>query len=400
MCIDTLVKPAMDSTCMISFNIQTPSCLQSGACSQVNIVRGNGNMDALGVNPDLILSGTTNSLVLLNSDTVCWHGIKIENQSNTQPALTQADNVFLALIDSSPNYLYDWHFVKSGQVIYPDGNIFGLTSALATGTSITGDLCARVQACPADTLPYEVRLHYGWNCGGYPTSPYDSTKICEFSTMQLTYKKAMTGFNTPGKTYETPYTLCDTVTVSAQFSSTELGYVYPDSVMLQNTDPALQIVSVNLVTDSATAQLAPATQPMVWLIGSAVMSAAGFPQGGIYNGQTVTVQVTFVPTCTFAGDTTLPDIVIFAHDFCNELVSANANKTMMSNTFRMSSVQSACADCWQITKTADRDTAAAVTDLVTYTITVCNNSANTQTGCWPMRCQAVLLLQVQHCRAV
>src|SRR5690606_6187124 len=84
MCIDTLVKPAMDSTCMISFNIQTPSCLQSGACSQVNIVRGNGNMDALGVNPDLILSGTTNSLVLLNSDTVCWHGIKIENQSNTQ----------------------------------------------------------------------------------------------------------------------------------------------------------------------------------------------------------------------------------------------------------------------------------------------------------------------------
>ncbi|KXK46386.1 MAG: hypothetical protein UZ10_BCD003001284, partial [Bacteroidetes bacterium OLB10] len=218
-----------------------------------------------------------------------------------------------------------------------------------------------------------------WNCGSYPESPYDSTKICEFSTMQLTYKKAMTGFNTPGKTYETPYTLCDTVTVSAQFSSTELGYVYPDSVMLQNTDPALQIVSVNLITDSATAQLAPATQPMVWLIGSAVMSAAGFPQGGIYNGQTVTVQVTFVPTCTFAGDTTLPDIVIFAHDFCNEIISANAHK-MMNSTFRMSSVQSACTDCWQITKTADRDTAAAVTDLVTYTITVCNNSANTQTG--------------------
>ena len=153
--------------------------------------------------------------------------------------------------------------------------------------------------------------------------------------------------------------------------------------MLQNTDPALQIVSVNLITDSATAQLAPATQPMVWLIGSAVMSAAGFPQGGIYNGQTVTVQVTFVPTCTFAGDTTLPDIVIFAHDFCNEIMSANAHK-MMNSTFRMSSVQSACTDCWQITKTADRDTAAAVTDLVTYTITVCNNSANRFTPDVPM----------------
>ncbi len=379
MCIDTLVKPAMDSTCMISFNIQTPSCLQSGACSQVNIVRGNGNMDALGVNPDLTLSGITNSFALLNSDTICWRGIKIENQNTTQPALTQADNVYLALIDSGAPYLAHWHFKQGTQVNYPNGNVIGLTPALAKGASISGDLCARIISCPNDTLQRDVKLHYGWNCGSYPESPYDSTKICEFSTMQLTYKKAMTGFNTPGKTYETPYTLCDTVTVSAQFSSTELGYVYPDSVMLQNTDPALQIVSVNLITDSATAQLAPATQPMVWLIGSAVMSAAGFPQGGIYNGQTVTVQVTFVPTCTFAGDTTLPDIVIFAHDFCNEIMSANAHK-MMNSTFRMSSVQSACTDCWQITKTADRDTAAAVTDLVTYTITVCNNSANTQTG--------------------
>ena len=35
---------------------------------------------------------------------------------------------------------------------------------------------------------------------------------------------------------------------------------------------------------------------------------------------------------------------------------------------------------WNITKTAGTDTAAAFTDTVTYTITVCNNSVNTQTG--------------------
>ncbi|MCW5918841.1 MAG: hypothetical protein KIS71_03585 [Bacteroidetes bacterium] len=40
----------------------------------------------------------------------------------------------------------------------------------------------------------------------------------------------------------------------------------------------------------------------------------------------------------------------------------------------------ACTDCWSITKTAGTDTAAAFTDTVTYTITVCNNSVNTQTG--------------------
>ncbi len=35
---------------------------------------------------------------------------------------------------------------------------------------------------------------------------------------------------------------------------------------------------------------------------------------------------------------------------------------------------------WNITKTTNTDTAAAFTDTVTYTITVCNNSVNTQTG--------------------
>jgi uncharacterized repeat protein (TIGR01451 family) len=378
MCIDTLVKPAMDSTCVISFNIQVPSCLESGVCSQVNINKGNGQMNALGVNPDLIWSGITNSNALLNSDTVCWRGIKIENQNTTQAALTQADNVYLALIDSGAPYLSDWHFIRGAQVNYPNGNVIGVTAALPKGATVTGDLCARVAGCPNDTVQRTIRLHYGWNCNGYPSSPYDSTKICEYSTMQLTYKRALTGITTPGKTYETPYTLCDTVTVSAEFYSTELGYVYPDSVVLQNLDPGLQILSVSIIGTGAAVPLTPIVQPQVWLIGTGAMMAAGFLNGGINNGATFTLKIEFIPSCTFAGDTTLPDIVIFAHDFCNEIMSANANKTMNS-TFRMSSVQSACNDCWSITKTASADTIAAG-NTVTYTITVCNNSANTQTG--------------------
>ncbi len=224
-----------------------------------------------------------------------------------------------------------------------------------------------------------IDAYNGWNCGGYPTSPYDSTQICEYASLNLSFVKAGYSLQSPGKWYETPYTLCDTVTLSAEFKSTELGYVYPDSVELQNLDPGLQILSVSITGTGAAVPLLPTSQPQVWLIGPSAMSAAGFSGGGFNNGAAFTLRVEFIPSCTFAGDTTLPDIVIFAHNFCNDSVSANANKTMMS-TFRMSSVQSNCTDCWSITKTADADTAAAVTDTVTYTITVCNNSANAQTG--------------------
>ncbi len=228
-------------------------------------------------------------------------------------------------------------------------------------------------------MPYEVMLHYGWNCGSYPASPYDSAMVCEFSALHLSFKKAETSFYTSGKWYETPYTLCDTVTLSAEFSSTELGYVYPDTVVLQNLDPGLQILGVSITGTGAAVPLTPIVQPQVWLIGAGTMMAAGFPGGGFNNGETFTLKIEFIPSCTFAGDTTLPDIVIFANNFCNDLLSANENKTMNS-TFRMSTVQSNCTDCWSITKTADADTATAVADTVTYTITVCNNSANAQTG--------------------
>ncbi|OQB59339.1 MAG: hypothetical protein BWX95_02668 [Bacteroidetes bacterium ADurb.Bin141] len=224
-----------------------------------------------------------------------------------------------------------------------------------------------------------IDAYNGWNCGGYPTSPYDSTQICEYASLNLSFVKAGYSLQSPGKWYETPYTLCDTVTLSAEFKSTELGYVYPDSVELQNLDPGLQILSVSITGTGAAVPLMPTSQPQVWLIGPSAMSAAGFSGGGFNNGAVFTLRVEFIPSCTFAGDTTLPDIVIFAHNFCNDSVSTNANKTMMS-TFRMSSVQSNCTDCWSITKTADADTATAVTDTVTYTITVCNNSANAQTG--------------------
>ncbi|HNC34418.1 MAG TPA: hypothetical protein PLZ26_09905, partial [Bacteroidia bacterium] len=93
-CIDTLVPPYKDTTCVVGFNILQPSCLQGGTCNQADLLQPNHQMNALGINPDLMQTGISNTFTLLNSDTVCWRNIKIENISSSQPAITQADHVF------------------------------------------------------------------------------------------------------------------------------------------------------------------------------------------------------------------------------------------------------------------------------------------------------------------
>ena len=378
-CIDTLVPPYKDTTCVLGFNMLQPSCLQGGTCNQADLLQPNHQMNALGINPDLLQTGISNTFTLLNSDTVCWRNIKIENISSSQPAITQADHVFLALVDSSMPYLADWHYKKGTQTIFPQGNVFALTPALALGTAVTGDLCARVVSCPADTLSHQVQVHFGWNCTGYPQSPYDSTAVCEYGVLNLSYKKATTQFYSSGKSFETPYTLCDTTTVSATFYSTQLGYVYPDSLLLQNLNPSLMVAGVTISANGNTAQLLPTLQPWLWLFAADSMAKIGFNEGGFNNGSQFILQVDLVAGCSFSGDTTLPDFNIYAHDYCGNAVDANADYRL-SPVFLMSTVQSQCPDCWSITKTTGTDTAAAFTDTVTYTITVCNNSVNTQTG--------------------
>ncbi|HNF41832.1 MAG TPA: hypothetical protein PLS40_12715, partial [Bacteroidia bacterium] len=283
-CIDTLVPPYKDTTCVVGFNILQPSCLQGGTCNQADLLQPNHQMNALGINPDLMQTGISNTFTLLNSDTVCWRNIKIENISSSQPAITQADHVFLALVDSSMPYLSDWHYKNGTQTIFPQGNVIALTPALALGTSITGDLCARVASCPADTLSHQVQVHFGWNCTGYPQSPYDSTSVCEYGVLNLSYKKATTQFYSSGKSFETPYTLCDTTTVSATFYSTQLGYVYPDSLLLQNLNPSLMVAGVSISANGNTAQLLPTLQPWLWLFAADSMAKIGFNEGGFNNG--------------------------------------------------------------------------------------------------------------------
>ncbi len=381
LCIDSMTPVPIDTTCIIGYNIQAPSCLGSGQCSiGSTIYDGNHQPNAsIGVNPDLVLDNINNSFALLNSDTICWTGITIQNLNLPDPA-TRADNIFIALIDSSPPFLSDWHFVKNGQPILPNDNVFGIANFLNKGATVTGDLCARVASCPNDTLQKDVLVHFGWNCGGFP-NPYDSTTICEYTPLHLSFKKASTSFFSNQKFYDYPYVLCDTLRVYAPFQSNELGFIYPDSVLLPNLNPNLQIVGANIYNGnpSNNAQLIPSASNSVWYISPDSLISINILEGGINNSSSFFVEFLFIPTCAFANSVILPDFDVYAHDFCGNPDTANADFSN-SPPFQMDTTQSACPDCWSITKTANTDTVVAISGNITYTIQVCNNSSTTQTA--------------------
>ncbi|MBK6639926.1 MAG: hypothetical protein IPG39_01160 [Bacteroidetes bacterium] len=118
-----------------------------------------------------------------------------------------------------------------------------MISALNPGVAISGELCAAISNCPPDDS-LNFAIHYGWNCGNYPTSPYDSTAICEYSTFNLGVAIADTDLGSIfGKRYESPYTLCSTILPTTCFQSNEARFVYPYQIVLDSIAPGLQIVS-------------------------------------------------------------------------------------------------------------------------------------------------------------
>src|SRR5690606_10433502 len=121
-----------------------------------------------------------------------------------------------------------------------------------------------------------------------------------------------------------------------------------------------------------------------WSITGANMASIGFADSSLA-AECMLVRVILNPTCAYRNVNILPNLVVIMQNLCNDTIVQTANRIhsftgqSTSDTIVWNG-QSNCTDCWSITKTADADTATAVTDTVTYTITVCNNSANAQTG--------------------
>ncbi|HNR21038.1 MAG TPA: T9SS type A sorting domain-containing protein [Bacteroidia bacterium] len=376
-CIDTLVNHAFDSVAVIQFN-NKPVCVPSASCGLANNlfkeIGGLNSMAQIGINPDLQLSNINQTLVTANQDTICWSGVAFTNVSSGN-TVTNAENVFVAF-PVLPSYINQWHFItNTNDTTQISNQILPITPSLIKGATINGKLCAVVDSCPMvdDTISFNI--HYGWNCGNYPASPYDSTEICEYDTLLLSFTRADVEFISNNKEFEYPYTLCDTMYFKGQFTSQQDGFVYPYQVQLHNLVNGLQIVNAYIYNNDSSAYLTPTLTDTIWNISyDSLVNNLSLTNGGINSGGNFWVRFDVVPSCSYAGSAILPDIEVFARTFCNDTISVTS--PFISSPVFSWNGQSLCSDCFTLTKTANADT-VAIGDTVTFNIQVCSHNAAT-----------------------
>jgi hypothetical protein len=367
-----------DSSIVTHFDLQQYPCLTQVSCSlpdSISLITATTAINMLTNNPQLTIS-TPNPVTTASEDTLCWD-IKISNVSAA--GVTQANFVYVAISDlTALNFLNNWHFYPSGSTTagFLDGTIVPVISALNPGVAISGQLCAALSNCPPnDSLNFAI--HYGWNCGNYPTSPYDSTAICEYSTFNLGVAIADTDLGSIfGKRYESPYTLCSTISLTTCFQSNEAGFVYPYQIVLDSLAPGLQIVSGSMSADSLSAQLTPTLVDSIWTIHPDSIALL-YPTGG-FNLNSLDLCFTFEVYlgCAYAGSNYLPNKTLFATTFCGDTIDAHIDYSpSISFAWNDSTI---CDDCFALDKFTV-DSLAYTGTSFTYFIAACNYSSDTNT---------------------
>ena len=369
---------APDTTIKIRFDRENIPCMTTAGCALAGAVpiKQNGyNPVTLFISPGLNRTDTATTALAIK-DTVCW-----DIAMNNFAGLSQADHVFIAILpDGVQNVLSGWHFYPTDSTVanYLNDTIVPITIALGHNSIITGKLCAVVNVCDTvNTIP--INIHYGWNCGEWPQLPYDSTAVCGYYVDSLAVDFATVALaSDSGKTYETPYILCDTIPVRTCFTNSDLGYVYPYQVALSNIHDGVTVVSGFMQSSASTFPLIGSPGDSLWAISDSGLYVL-YPQNGGFtstDGQfCLTLNLSL--DCAFAGDSILPDKELFATTFCGDSISAFVNYTVDQN-FVMNTTTSFCDACFTLEKFT-LDTVAYTGTPITYNITACNFSADTNT---------------------
>ncbi|HMR47541.1 MAG TPA: hypothetical protein PKC92_12205 [Bacteroidia bacterium] len=367
------------SSTVVTFGNQAAPCQSFYGCQNTTATATNSSnaVEDFTLAPQLTSMGIGNSLATGIGDTVCWNNLVLINTTKDN-----ADNVFLSAVNS-PAYLSQWHYIShpSNSIIQANGDVIGLTPTLAQNILLSGNVCAVMDSCPPlqDTLQFY--LCYGWNCKNFPATPFTVDSVCFTDSVPLRFTRAAYELVTASWSQTSSFSLCDTLFAEAKFQNGKAGFVYPFQVTLPGYDPRLQIIAAMACSNTDTVGLTPTAASDVWTVtADSLLVLLG--STGIHNSQYVTIRFLMVAPCGFGMNVTdvLPAIQMAAQSICNDTLTASSRLMGAELPAFAWDSTSHCPDCWSITKTAGTDTAAAFTDTVTYTITVCNNSVNTQTG--------------------
>ncbi|MEZ5107926.1 MAG: T9SS type A sorting domain-containing protein [Bacteroidia bacterium] len=365
----------------IAFHASDYGCYPTTACDTVF----SKNMQQ-----NYLFPARPNLSALLNPGNVTATGhqvcMNLEFSNKQQSVINYADASNVYVIVPGAPYLTNWSYSVGNGAVQPVINgVVPVLNNLPFNSVVNVQLCADYDSCITDTVK-TFMLQYGWNCEGYPAaSTQVPDSVCYADSIEVNFKPEHEQLSYSFKEHDSTYTLCRNFEVSMTVNNAGLGAVYPLQVFVDSLVSSLQVQSViisNCSTQASDTLMVSGTN--TWSITGANMASIGFADSSLA-AECMLVRVILNPTCAYRNVNILPNLVVIMQNLCNDTIVQTANRIhsftgqSTSDTIVWNG-QSNCTDCWSITKTADADTATAVTDTVTYTITVCNNSANAQTG--------------------
>lgn len=328
------------------------------------------------------LSVSYNPSLIAKNRIIC-DTLSISNAALTSPQIsTAANHVFLALPNAQTvNWLTNWRFVSGNTTINPIGNvIIPLTNQLASGSTINGLLCAEYIDCLDSNASFD--FYVGWNCDTFPVATADTANFCGYIKQTVNVTNASYVLSSPVKIIPDSFGLCKPFIINAQFTATQSGSYYPDSVKVYNIAPNLQVQQITISKcNSSTIDTLSGTA-LTRPISLADMAAINFTDGGFSNSQCLQINVTLKPLCGFQDNIYLPSIRLYSKNACGERDSTVAPFTNIdsSNIFPIFTPAiawdstSACSNCFTLTKTAS-PSSVVVGDTVTFNIEVCSHNA-------------------------
>lgn len=384
-----------DSSLTVSFNGVVIPCLNINTNCTANADTLNLVEDGVFINVPHLNAVYNQTDITVTKRTVCdsitFTNVPVSLIVNTESYLTAAANFIYIAVPSATTvpYLSNWQFIPTnGAPINVIGQVIPVSPSLANDTTkITGRLCASYISCLGDSVTDTISIYTGWNCNNYPTTPFSPSNTCMAVEQQITLQDGEFKLENFGLEYiGSGYYLCDTIQYLAKFSSTSDGTFYPQNVFLTNIPTGLTILSASAYQPGAvgfpnsdTVGLNPVNS-FTWSISIDSLNAIGITDGEMALGKSICILVTVVPTCSFSPPRAFADINLEGVTFCNDtVVSTTADSTALFDPEAYVYQGSHCTDCFSVTKTVDTTHAASYSDIVQYSIEICNKSDTTLT---------------------
>lgn len=314
------------------------------------------------------------------SNRICF-AFSITNYLDTINS-TFAPNYFVVIPDTTTlNWLSNWTYSSSNSTFFPINQQFFLSDTLLyINETHTGDsICASFSYCPA-TDSVSITFIAGWSCSDSLIQPFDTSALCGFRsfTYILSLDSTNIGLSDGGTRNRplsvVPYTLCDTLFYECCFKSTQVGHVTLNNIELPNFPSHLGVLDLSIrkgycdsLSLSSWHSISYDTLQAHWPITATDMDAIGYEDSVLKVTEGISVRIAYMPDCLF--EDTLPDVILNANSYCNDLLSSTYD---FNNTLNWDST-SKCNDCFTLTKTASDSTIAAL-DTMSFYIIICPNN--------------------------